>query len=74
MSSQERLQACYQHASLRYIHGEHLTNTTLRERFDIAPKNSAMVSRVISDAIGSGLIKRPDEGEERSRKYLPWWA
>ncbi|MCW5588340.1 MAG: putative DNA binding domain-containing protein [Legionellales bacterium] len=75
MSKTERLQACYQHAALRYIDGEYMTNTTLRERFDIEPKNSAMVSRVISDAINEGLVKRTNEdGDSKARKYLPWWA
>jgi len=75
MDKAERLQACYQHAALRYVDGEYMTNTSLRERFDIAPKNSAMISRVISDAINAELVKRTnEEGETKSRKYLPWWA
>ncbi|MEM9243260.1 MAG: ATP-binding protein [Pseudomonadota bacterium] len=75
MSKSERIQACYQHAGLRYVNGEYMTNTTLRERFDIEPKNSAMVSRVIADAINARLIRRIDEdGISKARKYLPWWT
>ena len=69
------MQACYLHAALRYVNGGTLTNTTLRERFAIEPKNSAMVSRVISDAISAELIRRINEnGDSKARKYLPWWA
>ena len=75
MSKSERIQASYQHASLRYVDGGYMTNTTLRERFAIEPKNSAMVSRVIADAIKAKLIRRTDEdGDTKTRKYLPWWA
>jgi predicted HTH transcriptional regulator len=52
-----------------------MTNKSLRERFGIDDKNSAMVSRIISDAVSVGLIKREnvDESKKYSR-YVPFWA
>ena len=72
----DRLRACYLHASLKYLNKDFMTNTSLRERFQIDPKNSAMVSRVIAEAIEANLIRRADHAEEESkaRKYLPAWA
>jgi hypothetical protein len=52
-----------------------VVNTTLRERFGIAEKNSSMVSRIIKDVIDAGLIRCHDETVgSRARKYLPGWA
>ena len=75
MSNADRIRACYLHAALKYVEGDIITNTTLRERFAIDPKNSAMVSRVISDTINAGRIRRTFETvDSKARKYLPWWA
>ncbi len=75
MSQSERLQACYQHAALCHIDGKIMTNATLRERFGVDLKNSAVISRIISDAIHAGLIKRIEQKNKRkSRRYVPWWA
>lgn len=53
-----------------------MTNPTLRDRFGIAEKNAAMVTRVIKDALEADMIK-PADPENRSRKmasYHPFWA
>ena len=52
-----------------------LTNSTLRERFAIDPKNSAMVSRIIRDALDAEKIRCYDDTVgSKAKKYLPWWA
>ncbi len=76
MSRQDRTRACYQHAALLHVSNRQMTNTTLRERFDIAEKNYAMASRIIADTLEAGLVK-PFDPENRSRKharYIPYWA
>jgi ATP-dependent DNA helicase RecG len=76
MDKQDRIRACYQHACLKYVMNEKMTNTTLRERFKIADENAAMVSRIIRDTAHAGLIKEEDP-ENTSRKfvkYIPVWA
>lgn len=75
MDSRDRVRACYLHACLRYVQRDPMTNASLRERFGIAPENSAMVTRVIKEAVAEGLVKPfdPDQGR-RHAKYLPFWA
>jgi predicted HTH transcriptional regulator len=75
MDKQDRIHAAYLHACLRYVQCEPMTNATLRKRFGITEKNSAMASRVISDTIQAQKIKLQDQTVgNRARKYLPWWA
>jgi ATP-dependent DNA helicase RecG len=76
MDRKERVRATYLHACLKYVQREYLTNTSLRERFGIESKNSAMISRVIKDALEDQAIK-PVDPENESRKqsrYWPEWA
>ncbi len=75
MNRMDRVWACYLHASLRYIQNDFMTNATLRERFGIAPKNAAMVSRIIKEALDEKLIYIFDENVgAKARSYIPWWA
>ena len=75
MDKQERVYACYLHACLRYVLRDPMTNTTLRERFGIDARNSAMASRIIRDAKESGVIKPYEEGQSnKNSRYLPYWA
>jgi predicted HTH transcriptional regulator len=75
MDRDDRVRACYLHACLKYVKREFLTNTSLRERFGIAPKNSAAASRLIKEAVEAGAIMPADEDAARKlMKYVPWWA
>jgi len=72
---QERVRACYLHAGLMYPHGAFLTNASVRERFGITFPNRATASRLIRDALASGLIvPRERDAAPSQMKYLPWWA
>lgn len=76
MSHTERLEACYQHAVLRYFTEARLSNKSLRERLNMPERHRSMVSTLIQQAIDAKLIKPADE-ENRSRKfaeYVPYWA
>jgi len=75
LTKQDQIRACYFHASLKYIERDYMTNTSLRERFGIEAKNVAMTSRIINDALKSGLICIYDESVgAKARKYIPTWA
>jgi predicted HTH transcriptional regulator len=75
MDKQDKIRACYQHASLRYIQREYMTNTSLRERFGIDAKNISMVSKIIKETLDEEQIYIYDESVgTRARKYIPWWA
>jgi predicted HTH transcriptional regulator len=73
MPPAERVRACYQHAALRYIAGQKMTNATLRDRFGLQDTAAASVSRVIKDALSEGRIKLADPGASKSG-YFPFWA
>ena len=75
MDRQERLHACYMHACLRYVTQLPMTNSSLRARFGIADKNASTASRVLGEAVDSGLIVVADPATGlRLRRYLPFWA
>lgn len=75
MDTKERIRAAYLHSVLRYLNHQPMNNTTLRERFGIESKNSAMVSRIIKQAVEVGRIKPYDEGAgSKAMRYVPWWA
>lgn len=71
----EKLWACYMHACIRYIQGEYLTNSTLRERFGVKDTSSGSISRLIKEAVEKNYIKPLDpDTAPRYMKYLPAWA
>jgi hypothetical protein len=76
LNKEERIRACYQHACLKYVSNEKMTNQTLRNRFKIEDSNYPIASRIIRDTLSEKLIKEEDP-ESKSRKYasyLPYWA
>ncbi len=75
MDRQDKIRACYQHACLRYVSGEYMTNQSLRNRFGIEERNYATASRIIAATIEKGLVKDYDS-DNRSKKYakyVPFW-
>lgn len=76
LDKKDKIRACYQHACLKYVSNEKMTNQSLRNRFKIEDRNSATASRIIRDAIEEGVIK-DDDPANKSRKYasyIPFWA
>ncbi|MBD8517281.1 ATP-binding protein [Plantibacter sp. CFBP 8804] len=75
MTASERVEAVYLHASLRHVSGEPTTNSSVRERFGIPDANSAQASRVLRDALQSGLLVLEDDSVgAKSRRYVPFWV
>lgn len=75
MGKDEKIHACYLHSCLKYINRETMTNTSLRSRFGIEEKNSAIASRIIKDALTANLIKlRNPETSRKYSEYIPIWA
>ena len=75
MSREERQNACYLHACLKYVNRDYMSNSSLRERFKIEAKNSSMISRLLKDACEANLIKLADElTGDKNRRYIPYWA
>jgi len=76
MSESERIEACYQHAVLKYFSSSAMTNTSLRERLKMHEKQRPQVSNLIRDAMNTGRIKRKDPNSSSSKfaEYVPYWA
>lgn len=75
MDKEDRNRACYLHACLKYVNMEYMTNRSIRNRFGISESNSAMVSRIIKDAVEDGqIVKVSDPNSRRYSKYHPYWA
>jgi predicted HTH transcriptional regulator len=73
MTQEERMRACFQHAGLKYVSGQKMTNSTLRERFGISTQNAAQASAVIRHTLAKGLIRSSDPEHPRTG-YIPFWA
>lgn len=75
MEKPDRIRACYQHACLKYVQRDYMTNSSIRERFGIEVRNSAIASRLIREALDEGAIKPFDEqASKKFMKYIPFWA
>ncbi len=76
MDKEDKIRACYQHACLCYVSNKKMTNQSLRDRFRIEEKNSAIASRIIKDALKASVIKEddPESNSKKYAKYLPFWA
>lgn len=75
MDKGARIRACYLHCCLKYVNREEMNNSSLRERFGIEAKNSAMISRIIKQTCEELLIKPHDpEAGNKAKRYVPSWA
>ena len=75
ISLEDKIWACYLHACIKHVQGEHLTNSSLRERFGLQESSSGSVSRLIKEAVKAELIKPLDPTTApRYMKYIPIWA
>jgi ATP-dependent DNA helicase RecG len=75
MDRADRVRAVYLHACIRRVIHQKVTNTSVRERFGIAPQNSAKASRLIKEAMEDGMIVPRDPLAARKlMEYVPWWA
>lgn len=76
MDKDDKIRAVYQHACLKWVSNDFMTNQSLRERFNIDPRNYSMASRLIKEALVTGLIKEADADNKSKKysKYLPYWA
>jgi hypothetical protein len=60
---------------LRYVGREYLTNASLRTRFGIDIRNSAIASRIIKEGLEAGVIVADDpDAAPKLMRYLPTWA
>ena len=76
LGKKEKIQACYQHACLKYVSNDKMSNQSLRERFGIEDQNSSIASRIIRDTLDANKIKEddPDSNSKKFKKYIPYWG
>jgi predicted HTH transcriptional regulator len=72
-SNELGMRTMQEHAALKYIGGQKMTNATLRERLGIDDQNAAQASRVIRATLDADLI-RPADAERPRAGYVPSWA
>ncbi len=75
LSAEDKIWSCYLHACVRYVQGDALSNSSLRERFGLPETSSGSISRLIKEAAEKQLIKPLDPATApRYMKYIPVWA
>ena len=76
LTIEEKLRALYQHVTLFYIQQQFATNTSLRLRFGLSEKKGWAISKLVTSAKDSQLIKNfdPKSASRRYIKYVPIWA
>jgi predicted HTH transcriptional regulator len=75
MDKNDRVRSCYLHACLQYVNRKFMTNSSIRERFDIDVKNRTIASRLIRQAQTAGVIVPYDPNSApKHMKYVPFWV
>lgn len=76
MDRADKIRATYQHAALKYISKDQLTNESLRKRFNISSRNYPQASRIIAETEREHLIKpfNPESNSRKFARYVPFWA
>jgi len=75
MTIEDRVWACYLHASIMHLRNSRISNATLRARFKEEDLTKVQVSRLLSKTVEAGLIRvfDPNVGA-RGVTYVPFWA
>lgn len=72
---EDKIWATYLHACVKFIEGNALTNSSLRERFGVAESSSGSISRLIKEALNKHIIRPVDPTTApRYMRYIPIWA
>lgn len=75
LSKADRSRACFFHCVIRWLIGDYMSNTTLRQRFGLADKDYQAVSAIISETVRAKRIAAAEEGQSnRNAKYVPYWV
>jgi predicted HTH transcriptional regulator len=74
LSKQDKVWSCFCHCVVRWVRHDYMSNTSLRERFNLADEDYQLASAVIADARRAGRIipADPSQGKKNAR-YVPYW-
>ena len=75
MTVDERIWACYVHASIMHLDCKRITSSSLRERFGEMGIEAPALSKLLKKVVDRGLIRifDPNSGN-RATSYVPFWA
>ena len=75
MAKEDKLRTCYMKACLAYVMHQTISNTDIRDLFELTESEMAKASRIIKETVREGLIKPFDpDAAPRYMKYVPFWA
>ena len=75
LTSEERIQAVYQHCCLRFVTNQITNNESIRSRFKIEKQNAATASRLLKEAVAATKIRAADpKAATKLMRYVPYWA
>ncbi|CAN5436820.1 helix-turn-helix domain-containing protein [soil metagenome] len=76
MDKGDRVRACYQHACLKWLANDIMSNESLRKRLSIGKSNYPLASKILKETTSAELIKQADTGSRspRDRRYVPFWV
>ncbi|MEI6857134.1 RNA-binding domain-containing protein [Psychrilyobacter sp.] len=69
MNEEDKLNITYFHCCYKHDQGKYMDNTSLRGRFKIPKDKYSKISRLITNAVEKGLIKKGPQ-----KNYIPFWA
>jgi MarR-like DNA-binding transcriptional regulator SgrR of sgrS sRNA len=72
---EDKIWSTYLHACVKFTEGDALTNSSLRERFNVPETSAGSISRLIKEVQSKKLIRALDPNTApRYMKYIPIWA
>ena len=75
MTMEEKTQAVYQHACLRFLENHPVNNSSIRQRFGLKNSQAAQATRLLAATVEEGLIHAYDPNAgPRSLRYVPFWS
>lgn len=71
----DKLWSLYLHACVKFVQGDALTNSSVRERFGLKDSGQGSASRLIKSAVDKNILKPVDPTTApRYMRYIPAWA
>lgn len=75
ITKEDRIRTCYMQTCLAYVEFKAISNSDIRNLFDLGDNDKVKASRIIKDTVTAGLIKPLDpDTAPRYMKYIPAWA
>ena len=75
LTMDERIDACYMHACIKWLNHESISNSSLRRRFQLDDAYSSNISKIIKAAVKNNFIKPVDpKTTPRNMRYYPFWG